>query len=395
MMRLSIALAAVGLVSGCASTSKPAAKVPATDAKTYEGTFSTLAAAGDAAGGSIVQSTSTGGTPQTVVTNLASGRSTVLPTGKPLYAIATWVTLTDIGVVGANCPTWINGDAPQWDDDSQQNVPERCGDTAYEVWLVDRSSGIARRIDPIGLGASNGYVVVDVRGGKVLLRGKGERGFGLVTVDLQSAAVSQVPTTPGTSGAAEASTQVCLDSSGRPFGVVSWTGLPPAGVADAGLDARAITTAGGTSISAILASSDKTWKPVALTAKPEAFDGVAGCGPAGIWRVGRSGGAQIDLVAGTAQVEAIPPVLGDGQGAESNVAAPLGSGPPLLAVQATPSGDSPDARRPATTYIWDDGKWTQSTSVGLGPSSFPFINGGVVDALVMSPGKYPLKADLA
>ena len=387
-------IAALSLATGCASTSKTAVKASAADAKSYEGTFSTLSAAGDASGGSIVLSATTGGTPQTVVTNLASGHATVLPTTKPLYSIAAWVTSSDIGVIGASCPSWTSGDAPQWDDDSQRNVPERCGATTYEIWLVDRSSGSARQINPVGLNASNGYVVVDVRGNSVLLRGKGENGFGLVTVDLKSAAVSQLPTTPSTNGSAEALTQVCLDPTGQAFGVVSWAGSTPAAVKDAGLDANAVATDDGTSLSAFVASPHKLWKPVALSDKPVAFDGVAGCGPAGLWRVGRSGGAQIDIVSGAAHVKSISSVSENSPNKELNVSAPLGSGPPLLAVQPPPSGDSPDAPRPATTYIWGGADWIESASVDLGPSSFPFVNGDVVDALVMSPGKYSLKAAL-
>ena len=163
---------------------------------------------------------------------------------------------------------------------------------------------------------------------------------------------------------------------------------------DAGLDANAVATDDGTSLSAFVASPHKLWKPVALSDKPVAFDGVAGCGPAGLWRVGRSGGAQIDIVSGAEHVKSISSVSENSPNKELNVSAPLGSGPPLLAVQPPPSGDSPDAPRPATTYIWGGADWIESASVDLGPSSFPFVNGDVVDALVMSPGKYSLKAAL-
>ncbi len=393
------ALLVMSLLAGAAACGSPSTRsgkrAPAGTPKVLEGSFATLAVAGDAAGGSVVRSVAVGGAPRTVVTNLSTGSESELPGDAPLFAVTTWQTGDAIGVVGASCPAWTSGAAPRWDDHSQRNVPERCGSTAYEVWRVDRSSGNVHRLDVASLTAGNGYVATSVRGETVLLAGQGDGG-GQVELDLATAEVTRLPAAPDTGGSAEAVFQSCLGEGGRPFGVLAWSGDAPPAVAAGGWETSAVTSRDGTSLVVLTPVQDDTWSPLSASGTASSFHGVSGCGQAGLWRLGRTGGAQVDVKGEKAEITPIPsPPSGSPAPAETNVYPLQGSGGPLAVVRSVPTSENPDAPRSADGYLWSNGKWKAIPTVKLSSSSYPFLNGDRVAAMRHRSGAYPFEVVLA
>ncbi len=392
---LSLAALAVGAAACGSASSGSSAPAPTGAPEVLAGTLATLAATGDATGGSVVRSGAVDGAPRTVVTNLSTGAETTLPGHAPLFAVAIWQAGGSIGVVGARCPAWTSGAAPRWDDHSPRNVPEICGSTAYEVWRVDRRTGEAHRLDAAGLTAGNGYVAMAVRDGNVLLAGQGDGG-GQVALDLSTAEVTRLPSAPDTGGSAEAGFQPCLGEGGRPFGVLAWSGEAPPAVTAGGWETSAVTSRDGTSLVALTPAQDDTWSPLSVSGTASSFHGVSGCGQAGLWRLGRTGGSQVDVKGEKAEITPIPsPPSGSPAPAETNVYPLEGAGGPLAVVRSVPTSENPDAPRSADGYLWSNGTWKATPTVKLGSSSYPFVNGDRVAALNPQSGKYPLKVVLA
>jgi hypothetical protein len=385
---LVLALLLVGVTACAAGSSRTigtGTRPSGTTPDALEGSLSTLAATGDRRGGSAVRSWSVDDVPRTVVTNLATGKVTELARGSALYAVTIWQTDDAIGVLGATCPKWDSGAAPRWDDDSQRNVPERCGRTTYRVWQVDRSSGVAHRLDVSGLTATNGYVATSVRGNTVLLVGRGDDA-GLVALDLSTGALRAMAPLPGTGGSAEAVVQACLGPDGRAFGVLAWSGDAPPAVHAGSWESDAVD--GGTSLVVLVPDATGSWSPVPASGTVDSFEGVPGCGPDGMWRMGPRGGGQVDVRDGRARLTPIPaPATTSDAANEVNVLTLSGGGGPLVASQAVPTGVEPDAPRAAASQRWADGAWHAVPSVALGASSLPFLDGDRVGAVQRQAGE--------
>ncbi len=374
-------LAVGSSVVGCGENDEQAVDSPTVE-RSVEGALGALAASGDEMGAAIVRSADDGEGPVTSVrlVDPVGGQASVpIDVDAPLYAVEVWTTPASVGVLGATCPSWVAGPAPRWTDGTGagDNVRDNCGDPAYVLWQSARDGADPKTIELPALKASNGYAVLGVRGDRVLLLGQGDKS-GYVVLDLASGAVEELPEAPASQGIVEATFTPCLDGTGEPFGVYSWSAAVPEGIAALGWDVapQVMVTAGGQSVAAVTPSGDGGWDLVEATGSVDAFDGVMGCGPDGVWAISATG-ATVDVVGGIAKLQEMPP-LPTGVEVWAYRLASLGS--PLFVTQAPP-GEAPDAPRPATGHVLEDGRWRTIPTADLGSGSRPFRNGEVISSL--------------
>lgn len=369
--------------------SRTGAKPEQSDGKpTISGPLETVAAAGDASGGAVAHVAMVNGSPQTVVSNLANGRDTVVPAGAPLLSPTVWVSANEIGVVGAVCRSWRSGGAPHWDDDSERNIPDLCGSIDYRGWIIERSTGDVRQLSFTGLRGMNGVIALGARDGEVLLA---TQGFDATTYALNTrdGHVAILPPALDTGGSAEAQYVVCLGDGGRPFAIMAWTGEPPPSVTANGWETEAMALDDGSTILTVVASGSDNWVPTHLEGTAPTFRWQKGCDESGVWSVGNSGGGRIEVSDEKALLTAVkaPP---EGTNAADISIVPLrGGGPPLAVVQPPLTAQSVDGPRIASGYLWEGKSWRAVASVDLAPSSIVFQNGGSIAALQEEPGDVP------
>jgi hypothetical protein len=386
VVRTAVAAAAAFLVVGysvvgCGGDDEEPMRLPTTE-RSIEGPVGAIDVSGDELGAAIVRSADDGEGPVTsvrLVDPAGTQRSVSIDVDAPLYAVAVWTTPSSVGVLGALCPSWVDGAAPRWTDETGagDNVRDNCGDPAYVLWKSARNGADPKTIELAALDASNGYAVLGVRGDTVLLLGQGDQS-GYVVLDPASGAVEELPEAPASQGILETTFTPCLDSTGEPFGVYSWAGDGPEAIAALGWDGapEVTVTAGGQSVAVVTPSGDGGWDLLDAAGSVDAFDGVMGCGPDGVWAISATG-ATVDVVGGLAQLEEMPP-LPTGEEVRAHRLASLGS--PLFVTQAPP-GDAPDEPRPATGHVLQEGQWRTIPTADLGSGSRPFRNGEIVSSL--------------
>lgn len=345
------------------------------------GALGAVDAAGSERGGVVVRSSDDGDGPKTIVIDLGTGKQVSLPTPHPLYGVATWAAHDTIGVVGVPCERWATGSAPRWEDDRLTNVSDACGRRAG-VWIVDRATMQVVELQVEGLTSSNGFHVVDVRGGSVLLLASGVDEASLLLLRVDEARVEVVPAPMSTGGSAEAQEVTCLDAGGEPFNVIMWQGEPPSGVAPLG--PYRLDSADSASGAVAFTVTRGAWSPVRIEGDAASLAGVRGCGPEGVWVLDHDGGAVIERSGGTANVQNLPPAPPLGEGQRRTVHPLRGGGGPVI-IDAPMDATAPDGEQRGTAHILVQGHWNVVSSAPMGSSSSPFVNGARISAFRYRP----------